>query len=392
MRVAFVLTQDRGGPVDLTVALARELTGRPGGPAVMIAGPEPVASAGEVTELLRPVRVRSKTDLLGGRELARILRGWAPDVVHAQDRRAALATATVGRTWAPVAATYHGVPDGAAGLWVEEGPLTGRRPSPGSAAVLAADALVARRVAVTVAPSRAMACFLRRRLRVPAAKLRVIPNGVTLPPPRPPVGRVRTFISVGSFAPAKSVGTLLEAFAAVARNRPDLRLVLVGDGDERPACERLAAALGMGGHVEFTGYRTDVPAQLARAQAFVLPSINENFPLALIEGMGAGLACVGSRVGAVPELLADGAGLLVPPADVAALTAAMTALADDAGLASRLGRAAAAAAGRFSVAACADAHQALWQDLRERRHLPRRTFAKVRAMITRSRQSDQCSM
>jgi glycosyltransferase involved in cell wall biosynthesis len=381
MRVAFVLTQDRGGPVDLTVTLARELAGRPGGPAVMIAGPPPVTSAGDVAGLLRPVRVRSKTDLQGGWDLGRVLRQWTPDVVHAQDRRAALAVATVAGTGAPVAATYHGVPDGAAGLWVEEGPPAGRRPTPRAVAVLAADALVARRVAAVVAPSAAMARFLRRHLRVPAARVRVIPNGVTLPPPRPPAGPARTFVSVGTFAPAKSVATLLDAFAAVARTRPQLRLVLVGDGDERPACERRAAALGVGGRVEFTGYRTDVPAQLARADAFVLPSINENLPLALIEGMGAGLACVASRVGAVPELLAAGAGLLVPPADVAALAAAMASLADDAALAPRLGRAAALAAARFSAAACADAHQALWHALgrsavtgrggRSRRYAPR---------------------
>ena len=329
----------------------------------MIAGPEPVTSAGDVAELLRPVRVRSKTDLRGGRELGMILRRWAPDVVHAQDRRAALAATTVARAGAPVAATYHGVPDGAAGLWVQEGPLAGRRPTAGSAVVLAADALVARRVAVTVAPSAAMVGFLRRRLRVPAAKLRVIPNGVALQAPRPLAGPARTFISVGTFAPAKSVGTLVEAFALAARTRPHLRLVLVGDGDERAACERRAAALGIAGRVEFTGYRTDVPAQLSRAEVFVLPSINEHLPLALIEAMGAGLACVASRVGAVAELLADGTGLLVPPDDVTALAAAMASLASDPDLAPALGRVAAVAARRFSVAACADAHQALWRSL-----------------------------
>jgi glycosyltransferase involved in cell wall biosynthesis len=174
---------------------------------------------------------------------------------------------------------------------------------------------------------------------------------------------VRTFLSVGTFAPAKSVGTLVEAFAGVARTRPHLRLLLVGDGLERSACERLAVALGVRGRVEFAGYRTDVPAQLARAEAFVLPSLNENLPLALIEAMGAGLACVASRTGAVPELLGGGAGLLVPPADVGALAEAMASLADDPDLAPALGRAATAAARRFSVARCADAHLALWRAL-----------------------------
>jgi len=368
MRVALVLTQDRGGPVDLTVALARELAGRPGGPEVIVAGPEPVTSAGGVDGLLRPVHVRSKADLRGARVLGRVLREFAPDVVHAQDRRAGLAATTVASAGAPVVATYHGVPDGAAGLWVTEGPLAGTRPAAGALAVVAADALVARRAAVTVAPSAAMAAFLRRRLRVPAARVMVLPNGVALPPARPPGGPVRTFVSVGSFAPAKSVAVLVRAFAEVAASRPRLRLLLVGDGVERAACERLAAGLGVRGRVAFTGYRTDVPAQLARADAFVLPSVNENLPLALIEAMGAGLACVGARVGGVPELLGGGqgrdlVGLLVPPGDAAALAAAMAALADDPALAPALGRAAAAAARRFSVARCADEHLRLWRAL-----------------------------
>src|SRR6266487_1738737 len=308
MRVAFVCTQDRGGPVDLTVALARELAGRPGGPEVAVAGPRPVTSAGTV-------------------------------------------------------ATYHGVPDGAAGCWVREGPLAGRRSAPGAAAVLTADALVARLTTATVTPSWAMASFLRQRLHVPSAKLYVIANGVALPPPRPPEGPVRTFVSVGTFAPAKAVSTLVDAFAAVARDRPGLRLLLVGDGEERHSCARRAAALGIDHLVEFTGYRVDVPDQLARADAFVLPSVNENLPLALIEAMGAGLACVASRVGGVAELL-GGTGVLVRPGDPAALAAAMAALADEPALAPALGRAAAGAARRrFSIGACADAHLALWSRL-----------------------------
>jgi glycogen synthase len=107
-----------------------------------------------------------------------------------------------------------------------------------------------------------------------------------------------------------------------------------------------------------------VPALLARADSFVLPSVNENCPLALIEAMGAGLACVGSGIGGVPELLGDGSGLLVPPGDPEALAGAMAMLADDEALAPALGRAAAATARRhFSVSACADAHERLWSTL-----------------------------
>jgi glycosyltransferase involved in cell wall biosynthesis len=363
VRVAFVLTQDRGGPVNLTCELARELAARPDGPEIRLLGPEPAIGGRDLAPLVVPVHVRSKTDVRGGRALGRALRRWMPDVVHAQDRRAALMTASLARTAAPVAATYHGVPDDGAGLWLHAGPLAGRRPSARAAAVLAADAVVARRVAVTVAPSAAMASFLRDRLHVPGPKVRVIPNGVAQPVASPPAGPVRTFASVSVFTAAKATGTLVDAFAEVARTRPGVRLILVGDGVERAACQRRAAALGVGDRVEFTGYTTDVPAQLARAEGFVLPSVNENLPLALIQAMAAGLACVASPIGGVPEVLGGGVGVLVPPGDQTALVAIMARMADDPGLAPALGRAAAAAARRFSIAACADAHCALWAAL-----------------------------
>jgi glycosyltransferase involved in cell wall biosynthesis len=364
MKVAFVLTQDRGGPVDLTVSLAKEFAGRSAGPEVVVVGPAPVTSAGGVGSMLRPTWVRSKTDHRGGTELRRVLAAEAPDLVHAQDRRAALMVATIARGRVPVVSTYHGVPDDAARLWVGQGPLVARPVSPRARAMLAADALVARLTSITVAPSRAMATFLRRRLRLPASKLWVVPNGVALPPVRPPNGSARTFISVGTFAPSKATGIAVDAFARIVRDRGGLRLVLVGDGDERLECERQVARYGIDQLVEFTGYRTDVPALLARADSFVLPSVNENCPLALIEAMGAGLACVGSGVGGVPELLGDGSGLLVPPGDPEALAEAMATLADDEVLAPALGRAAAATARRhFSVSACADAHQRLWSTL-----------------------------
>jgi glycosyltransferase involved in cell wall biosynthesis len=364
VRIAFVLTQDRGGPVDLTIALARELAGRCDGPEVLIAGPEPIMRGVGAGTRLAPVLVGSKTDVAGARELRTVLRRWDPDVVHAQDRRAALATVTVARTSAPVVATYHGVPDDAAGLWIREGPLAGHPPTPRAAAVLIADALVARRVDALVAPSAGIAEFLRRRLRVPDRIISIVANGVALPPARSPLGPVRTFASVSVFTPAKTAVTIVNAFAAVAEPRPDLRLILVGDGPDRAACERRAAALGIRNRTEFTGYQPDVASQLARAQAFVLPSVNENLPLALIEAMGAGLACVASRIGGIPELFANGSGLLIPPGDTNALAGAMATLADEPGLAASLGQAAAAAARRrFTISACADAHQQLWQRL-----------------------------
>jgi glycosyltransferase involved in cell wall biosynthesis len=208
-----------------------------------------------------------------------------------------------------------------------------------------------------------MARFLREGLRVPPERLRVIFNGAPLPQVRPLPTVVRTMTYVGQLGPVKSVGTLLEALALLRPELPDLHLRIVGDGPLRAELEARADRPDLAGGVSFVGYRTDVPAQLALADAFVLPSVNENQPLALLEAMGAGLACVASHVGGIPEVLAD-TGLLVPPGDAPALARALRRLAMERGLAADLGnRAAERARDRYSIARCADSHLELYGEL-----------------------------
>jgi len=303
-----------------------------------------------------------KADVAGARAIASALREVKPDVVHAQDRRAALACSFV--RGVPLVATFHGVPDSAAGWWVEDGPLAGKRIG-WQASGLMVDALVLRRMRAVVAPSRAMAAFLVRRMRVPAGAVHLIHNGVALPLGERVShsgGGARVFTSVGSFAAIKAMPALVQAFLVVAGTRPELRLRLVGDGDDRRKCEELARAAGLQDRVDLPGYRTDVPAQLAQADAFVLPSVNENLPLALLEAMAAGLPCIASRVGAIPELMDETNGMLVSPGDGPALERAMATLADDGRLAQTLGQAGARRVEReFSIGRCADGHIELWQ-------------------------------
>jgi glycosyltransferase involved in cell wall biosynthesis len=369
MKVVFLLTQDRGGPADLTVSLARELAARPGGPEVTVAGPASILGTGPSGSLLRPVHVRSKADLRGLAAVSRLLQRLAPDIVHAQDRRAGLVASLVAGSKTPVVLTFHGVPDNAAGRWVQGGPLHGRRAGMSGGSRLVADALVARRIACTIAPSQAMAGFLHRELRVPAGRLRVLPNGVAIPSPRGPGNSIRTFVTAGSFAPCKATPVLVEAFMAIAATRPQLRLRMIGDGPDRRLCEELAGQAGLGSQVEFTGYRTDMDAQLGQADAFVLPSLNENLPLALLQAMAMGLPCIAADVGGIPEMLNAGCGILVPPGDVRSLRAAMERLIDEPALAARLGAAARnRVAERFSLSGCADNHLRLWSDILWSRH------------------------
>jgi glycosyltransferase involved in cell wall biosynthesis len=132
---------------------------------------------------------------------------------------------------------------------------------------------------------------------------------------------------VARLAPEKGIPVLLEAFAPLAHERPDLQLVIVGDGRERGELERLAQRLHIEHAVEFLGYQDAVESILVTLDLFVLPSLTEGIPLALLEAMGAGLPAVATAVGGVPEVIENGvSGVLVPPNDPLALRTAISSL------------------------------------------------------------------
>ena len=169
---------------------------------------------------------------------------------------------------------------------------------------------------------------------------------------------------MSSFAPCKATPVLVKAFIAAAGRRPGVRLLMIGDGEDRRLCEDLVGRSGRGHQVEFAGYRTDVAAQLERADAFVLPSVNENLPLALLQAMATGMPCIAANIGGIPEALEGGCGALVTPGDVRSLRRAMERLIEDPLLAARLGAAARKrVAEGFSLVRCADDHVRLWSDL-----------------------------
>lgn len=137
---------------------------------------------------------------------------------------------------------------------------------------------------------------------------------------------------------------VLEAWPAVLASHPAARLVIAGDGDDRPRLMAKAAALGVGPAVEFVGSVDDARlAALYRDCAFfVMPSRDEGFGLVYLEAMRAGRPCIASP-GAAAEFITHGVnGWLVDPGDVAAIAAACARLLQDPPLRARLGQAAAA--------------------------------------------------
>lgn len=194
-----------------------------------------------------------------------------------------------------------------------------------------------------------IADYFHSRMGVPSDRLRVVPNGVpTFTPDAETRRRTRaalgvnesTFVClyVGRLEAVKGLHTLLNAAARLSESsRRTMRVFVAGDGSERAALEALCRSQDLAATVTFLGERSDVPELLNMADAFVMTSRTEGLPMALIEAMAAGLPCVATAVGGIPAVLADDAGILVPPEDPEAVAEALTRLAGDDLLRRRLG-------------------------------------------------------
>lgn len=208
---------------------------------------------------------------------------------------------------------------------------------------LALEGRVLRRIDVTVPVSDAMKSEIAAR--TPAARIETIHNGIeVLPlmeaPGRPLRDNVLRLVTVGRMAPVKNHALLLEAVAELRRDLP-VQIDIIGDGPERPAMEKLAHTLGIGAQIRFLGFRNDVHAYLAHADAFVITSDYEGISIAILEAMRAGLPVVATDVGGIRETVIDGeTGIVVPPRSRPELVAALRTLATDTARRKALGEAA----------------------------------------------------
>jgi glycosyltransferase involved in cell wall biosynthesis len=150
---------------------------------------------------------------------------------------------------------------------------------------------------------------------------------------------------VGRLIPVKGFEYLVDAHAQAVASVPELRLLLVGDGDGRPALEDRVRELGIADTVMLTGAAAprEIPAYMSAADVVAVPSIRyggyvDGLPNVALEAMAAGKPLVGSNVGGIPEVVRGGEnGLLVPEKDARALADALVTLARDPGLRERMG-------------------------------------------------------
>ena len=129
--------------------------------------------------------------------------------------------------------------------------------------------------------------------------------------------------------PIKRLDLLLEAIAEARKRDQRIRLLIVGDGEQRPELEALAGRLGIGAAVHFAGYRGELASIWAASDIAVLSSANEGTPVSLIEAAAAGVPAVATDVGGVRETLAADGSIVVRPADPGALAGAIVSLASD---------------------------------------------------------------
>ena len=173
--------------------------------------------------------------------------------------------------------------------------------------------------------------------------------------------------SVGRLHRQKDHAGLLNALTHIQSQIPEVRLLLVGDGELQADLQGQARSLGLSSSVTLAGHRSDVPEILSTLDVFVLSSLWEGLPNAVLEAMASGLPVVATQVGGVPELVVDGeTGVLVPPRDPTALADALVRLLQDAALRRRMGHAGRARVQEhFSVERMVRETEGLYEELLE---------------------------
>jgi len=363
VRVVYVSTLEGGAPVTHLRLLAPRVAAE-GVDVEVICASERVAESFRALDVsAQAAPVGHKLDLRGGAALWRRL-GEA-DLVHTQDRRAGLFGRIGGRLHrARVVHTLHGMPE-------EIAARVGRPEAPAPPGVsrarlawlehgyLPLEAGLTR-LGHVVAPSQAMVDFMLGH-GFPASRLHVIPLGIE--PADEADGREDGPLVAGVASNLeywKGVDVLIDAASAM---RAPVQLEVFGGGSLAGELERQAHEAGVDSR--FHGFVPDARSRLRELDVLVQPSRADNFPLAVLEAMSAGVAVVATRVGGVPELVVDGeTGLIVEPEDPAALAEALDSLAADPARRRELGRRGRARVlDEFTPERMADRTVALYRDL-----------------------------
>ena len=144
--------------------------------------------------------------------------------------------------------------------------------------------------------------------------------------------------TVGMVIPIKGHRFIVEAASSLQNVIPGLKVLIIGDGEGKDALERSVRSGNLEKKVIFMGERQDVPELMKIMDIFVLPSLQEGFPMTILEAMYTGLPVIASDISGIPEIIENGEnGLLIPPSDVSLLKEKIIALYNDVNLRARYG-------------------------------------------------------
>ena len=293
--------------------------------AVLVAHPEGelYRRASEGPDLV-PLASVNEVDLAAAWQLSRIIRQWKPAVVHAHDPHAVSMAALALSFSAPVPrpkviasrrVDFH-LQGNAFSQWKYR-QVDGFIAASGAIRdILVHDGIPAGRVVVVHD-----GIDVEKIAHRPAADLHAeywLPHGVPV------------IVNVGALVGHKGQKYLVDAMPLVLRSVPDAHLVILGEGELRPALERQVKHLSLEKRVLLPGFREDVLSLMKSADLFVMSSITEGLGSAVLDAMAMGLAVVGTRAGGIPEAVVPGVtGELVEPAEPAPLAAALVKLLKD---------------------------------------------------------------
>lgn len=240
--------------------------------------------------------------------------------------------------------------------------------------MIAIEKFLYRRYPTVVAVSEHIRHILLKN-RVPAERTRVIKNGIVLADYAPSARRISQqgtirVLNVARLAEQKGQADLIVAAELIAKQRPDVQIDIVGEGELRSVLEQQIVALGLSSTIRLLGFRDDVRELLKETDIFVLPSLDEGMPISLLEAVASKVPVIVTAVGDIPKLVTDGeSGLIVRVGNPEMLAQAILRLASEADLRRKLAENAWSKLQRtFSSRQMFDEYAAVYESVLGKRH------------------------